>query len=289
MSQPATTTELALAAATARIAGASDSPRLDAEILLAWVLGVPRSRLFTDPESVLTDASAHDFRAAVCRRRQGEPVAYIIGRKEFWSLDLIVSPATLVPRPETETLVEQALRLIAADDPCRVLDLGTGSGAIAIVIASERPRAEIVATDMSPAALDIARRNADLHAVRNIHFVEGNWIEPVRSQRFEVVVSNPPYVCDNDAVLKTLHHEPRAALAAGPQGMDAIRTIAETARAVLVADGWLLLEHGAGQRDAVAAVMRGFGWTDISCFRDLSGQPRVTRARMCRAPTQDHR
>lgn len=289
MSQPVTTIELALADAAERIAGTSDSARLDVEILLAWVLDVPRARLFTHPESVLTDDSARDFRAAVARRQMGVPVAFITGSKEFWSLDLIVSPDTLVPRPETETLVEQALCQIAPDDRCRVLDLGTGSGAIAIAIASERPCAEIVATDVSPAALDIARRNAELHASGNIRFVEGSWIEPVRDQTFDVVVSNPPYVRDHDAALQALHDEPRVALAAGPRGMNAIRIIADTARAVLVVEGSLLLEHGAEQCDAVAAVLREFGWVDIACFRDLSGQPRVTRARMGQSPAKEHR
>ena len=284
---PLATIETALSDAAHTLSALSESPRLDAEALLAWVLGTPRSYLFTHPEEELRDRPASDFSDAIDRRAEGEPIAYITGSKEFWSLELNVSHETLVPRPETETLVEQALHLIPQDRPCRVLDLGTGSGAIAIAIASERPKSKVDAVDISNAALKIARENAILHKLPNISFLQGNWTKPVVNQTFDFVVSNPPYVCEDDPALDKLQYEPRASLAAGPDGMDAIRQIAEVAGEVLAKNGTLLLEHGADQQDAVAAVLQDNGWTDIDCFKDLAGQPRVSTARMSTSRLQD--
>jgi len=183
-----------------------------------------------------------------------------------------------VPRPETETLVEQALLLIPRDRPCRILDLGTGSGAIAIAIASERPNCEIVATDASKDALEVAKENAKQHGLDNIRFVEGSWTEPVADKSFDFVVANPPYVRDDDPALDELRYEPRSALAAGPDGLDAITKIAEDAGKILAANGALFLEHGADQRTAVADVLRQNGWTGMECINDLAGRPRVTKA-----------
>lgn len=288
MSLPVITIENAVADAAESLVEVSDSARLDAEALLAWILDVPRSYLFTHPEAALGEEPARDFSDAISRRQQGEPVAYITGAKEFWSLQLKVSSDTLVPRPETETLVEQALLLIPPDHRCRLLDLGTGSGAIAIAIASERPKCEIVATDSSSEALDVAKENAAQYALHNIQFVHGDWTEPVRDQTFDIVASNPPYVRDNDPALDALRFEPQSALAAGFDGMDAIRRIAEDARAIIAADGTLLLEHGADQRDAVNRTLQAFAWTDMKCLQDLSGQPRVTTARMGKTSRKDH-
>ncbi len=284
MSQSSTTIESALTEAARKVAQISESPRLDAEAMLAWVLGVPRSYLFAHPEEELRDRPASDFSDAVERRENGEPIAYITGSKEFWSLQLIVSKDTLVPRPETETLVELAIRQIPEDRPYRVLDLGTGSGAIAIAIASERPKIEIVATDSSREALRVAKDNASLQELQNISFLAGNWTEPVNDRIFDLVVSNPPYVCDGDPALDTLRYEPRAALAAGPDGMDAIRQIVIDCKNLTSADGTLMLEHGANQQRAVQVVLQENGWTDIACYKDLAGHPRVTTARMS-APT----
>jgi len=280
MSQTPITIESVLSDAARKLAGVSESPRLDAETLLAWVMDSTRSHLFTHPERELQNQPATEFSNALDRRAKGEPIAYITGSKEFWSLKLKVSHDTLVPRPETETLVEQALHLIPQDRPCRVLDLGTGSGAIAIAIASERPKSKVDAVDTSNAALKIARENAILHKLPNISFLQGNWTEPVVNQTFDFVVSNPPYVRDDDPALDKLQYEPRASLAAGPDGLDAIRQIAEVVGKVLAKNGTLLLEHGADQLDAVAAVLQDNGWTDIDCFKDLAGQPRVSTARM---------
>ena len=279
MSRPVTI-ENALSDGTRALSGVSDSPRLDAEALLAWVLRAQRSYLFTHPEEELPGQAATELSAALTRRETGEPIAYITGTKEFWSLELKVSRDTLVPRPETETLVEQALALIPQDAPSRVLDLGTGSGAIAIAIASERAKSMIDAVDVSDAALNIAKENAALHRLQNIRFLQGNWTAPVADQTFDFVVSNPPYVQDDDPALDDLRCEPRSALTAGPDGLDAIRKIAKEARTVIEPDGAILLEHGAEQQDAVATVLQKNGWTDIACTLDLVGHPRVTRARM---------
>jgi len=272
------TIERSLADAAEKLAEVSDSPRLDAETLLAWVLDARHSHLFTHPEAELNDETAREFSDALARRHQGEPVAYITGSKEFWSLLLKVNRDTLVPRPETETLVEQALLLIPRDRPCRILDLGTGSGAIAIAIASERPNCEIVATDASRDALEVAKENAKEHGLDNIRFVEGTWTEPVDDRSFDFVVSNPPYVRDDDPALDELRYEPRSALAAGPDGLDAIRKIAEDAGKILTENGTLFLEHGADQQNAVADVLRQNGWTGMECSNDLAGRPRVTKA-----------
>ncbi|MFQ6003967.1 MAG: peptide chain release factor N(5)-glutamine methyltransferase [Woeseia sp.] len=277
---PATTIEYTLADAVGKLAEVSDSPRLDAETLLAWAIGASRSHLFTHPESALGEAHARRFRDALARRQKGEPVAYITGTREFWSLRLKVTPDTLVPRPETETLVEQALRLIPRDRACRVLDLGTGCGAIAIALASERPDTEIVATDSSGEALNVARENAAQHLLENIQFLEGDWTEPVADQAFDCIVSNPPYVRDDDPALDELRYEPGHALRAGPDGLDAIRMIAEAVPGVTSDNGTLVLEHGADQQGAVGGILQKNGWSDIECFQDISGHPRVTTARI---------
>jgi release factor glutamine methyltransferase len=268
-----------LADATRRLEALSDSARLDAELLLARAIDMPRSYLFAHPEEPLDELTVDRFRESLDRRLAGEPMAYITGVREFWSLELMVSPATLVPRPETELLVDLALREIPRRADCDVLDLGTGSGAIAIAIAKERPLATVTATDTSAAALEVARQNARQLDVPNIRFLEGDWTEPVRGQSFDVVVSNPPYVRSDDAALDALHCEPRAALAAGKDGLDAIRVLARDCGALLRPGGLLLLEHGAEQRDGVASLLLEHGWSNVECHTDYAGLPRVTIAR----------
>ena len=277
---PLTTIQTALSEAARTLSEVSESPRLDAETLLAWALNAERSYLFTHPEEQLVDGPASEFCNAIERRKKGEPVAYITGCKEFWSMQLKVSCDTLVPRPETETLVEQALQRIPQDRDCRVLDLGTGSGAIAIAIASERPKTAVVATDSSCAALIVAKENASLHKLQNISFLEGDWTEPVSGEKFDLVVSNPPYVSDDDPALDMLRYEPRTALTAGADGLIAIQRIANDAKAVIKPNGSLLLEHGIEQSDTVATILEENGWTDIECVIDLAGHPRVTTAKM---------
>jgi len=265
--------------ATSRLDAVSDSARLDAELLLARAIDVSRSYLFAHPEDVLDDAAADRFDELLRRRLDGEPLAYIDGTREFWSMELMVSPATLVPRPETEILVGLAVSELPRRGPVRVLDLGTGSGAIALAIARERPAVSVTAVDRSEDALAIARENARQLDVDNVEFLAGDWTAPVRDREFDLVVSNPPYVRDDDPTLLALRHEPRAALAAGPDGLDAIRRLARECRDVLVADGPLLLEHGAEQAGPVADILAAEGWSDIRCSNDYAGLPRVTGAR----------
>lgn len=269
----------ALALASEQLGKVSDSPRLDAELLLTQAIDVPRSYLFAHPEDTLDSSASERFFSAIARREKGEPIAYIHGEKEFWSLNLMVSPDTLVPRPETEVLVQEALALIPEDCEADILDLGTGSGAIALAIASERPEVRVVATDISKSALGIARENARQLEIINVIFEPGDWIEPVRGRSFNVVVSNPPYVCSEDAALESLTYEPLSALAAGKDGLAAIRIIAAQCGDILEPGGALLLEHGAGQHGEVAAILADSGWNSIRCVSDLSGKPRVTVAR----------
>ena len=271
--------DAAIAGATEALSGVSESPRLDAEILLCRSIDMPRSYLFAHPEDELDDLTAARFGAAVERRKSGEPMAYIMGTKEFWSHELLVSPATLVPRPESELLVELALREIPLKAAWQVLDLGTGSGAIAIAIACERKMCQVTAVDVSDAALAVARENVRALAPGNVVLEAGNWTEPVHAQRFDVIVSNPPYVRSDDAALLALRHEPQSALAAGKDGLDAIRALAAACGSVLKENGVLLIEHGAEQQAAVAALLTQHGWTDICCHNDLAGLPRVTAAR----------
>ena len=272
------TISVLLASAIARLARSSDSPRLDAELLLARALDVPRSYLVAHPEDCPDAAARARFDDALEQRVAGMPMAYIAGEKEFWSLSLMVSRATLVPRPETELLVEEALALIPRETSYRVLDLGTGSGAIALSLARERPLADVTASDLSEAALAIAAPNARQLDIANVRFVAGNWAEPFAGQRFDLVVSNPPYVRADDPALANLKYEPALALASGADGLDAIRQLSADCPGLLEPGGYLLLEHGAEQGDAVRDILAAEGWADICLLNDLAGLPRVTRA-----------
>ena len=271
--------DAAIADAMERLSHSSESPRLDAEILLCRTIDMPRSYLFAHPEDELDDLTAERFASVLERRIGGEPMAYIMGTREFWSHELLVSPATLVPRPETELLVELALREIPRKAEWQILDLGTGSGAIAIAIAGERGMCQVTAVDISPDALAVARENVRMLALGNVELELGSWTEPLRDRRFNVIVSNPPYVRSDDEALLKLKHEPQSALAAGTDGLDAIRVLAAECGAILADDGVLLIEHGAEQPVAVAELLEEHGWTDICCHNDLAGLPRVTVAR----------
>ena len=271
--------DAAIADATQRLSHISESPRLDAEILLCRTIDMPRSYLFAHPEDELDDLTAERFASVLERRIGGEPMAYIMGTREFWSHELLVSPATLVPRPETELLVELALREIPRKAEWQILDLGTGSGAIAIAIAGERRMCQVTAVDISADALAVARENVRMLALGNVELELGSWTEPVRERRFKVIVSNPPYVRSDDEALLKLQHEPQAALAAGTDGLDAIRVLAAECGAILADEGVLLIEHGAEQPVAVAELLEEHGWTGICCHNDLAGLPRVTVAR----------
>jgi len=271
--------DAALEDAARRLEAVSDSARLDAELLLARAIDMPRSYLFAHPEDTLDDLAAARFETALARRADGESLAYITGVREFWSLELMVTPATLVPRPETEILVDLALREIPRDAEWQILDLGTGSGAIALAIAKERPLCRVTATDASADALAVAAQNARQLDIPDIDFVAGDWTEPVAGRFFNVIVSNPPYIRAGDAALDSLRHEPQSALVAGDDGLDAIRTIAHECAALIERDGVLLVEHGADQQDAVADLFASHGWVGITCHNDYAGLPRVTVAR----------
>jgi len=258
-------------------AALGDSADLDAQLLLAHALGVPRARLRSHPEEQVAPARAADYRALLARRATGEPVAYITGRRDFWSLELAVTPAVLVPRPETELLVERALALRSAGQS-RVADLGTGSGAVALALAAERPRWRISATDVSAGALAVARANAARLGIATVEFLEGSWFEPLAGALFELLVSNPPYVAADDPALTSaaLGHEPRLALAGGTAGLDCLRAIARAAPRHLVRGGWLVLEHGAQQGEAVRHELVLAGFSYVRSQRDLGGHERTT-------------
>lgn len=272
--------EQALVSASARFTD-SDSPRLDAELLLASVLACTRTTLRAWPERALPAPAWASFEQLVERRAAGQPTAYLIGWREFWSLDLQVTPATLIPRPGTETLVEAALQRIPEQASWRIADLGTGSGAIALAIAGERPACRVVATDNSPNALKVAEKNARMQGLANLEFHLGDWFKALDGDVFDIIVSNPPYVRDNDPHLEQgdVRFEPRMALTSGEDGLDAIRHIAAHAPAHLKPGGWLMLEHGYDQREAVQALLEEAGYSEIECLRDLGGQPRVCLGR----------
>ena len=255
----------------------SDSPHLDAEVLLSSALGIGRSALIARGSDLLADHDLRVYRGLLAERRRGTPVAYLTGRREFWSLPLKVTPAVLVPRPETERLVEAALQHLPESEERAVLDLGTGSGAVALAIASERPRARVVGTDVSKDALSVARDNARSLALSNVTFRSGSWFDAVRGEVFDVVVSNPPYVADRDPALAALAAEPALALVAGPAGLDAFEAIIAEAPRHLTHGGWLLLEHGSTQEHAVAQLLERAGFAGIECHSDYSALPRVTR------------
>ena len=265
--------------AVSRLSDRSDSACLDAEILLCQTINVPRSYLFAHPEDVLDELTRDRFEAQLQRRISGEPISYITGTREFWSHDFLVSPATLIPRPETELLVELALREIPRKSEWQVLDLGTGSGAIAISIAAERLRSQVTATDISPDALAIARENGGQARLSNLVFLAGSWAAPVTGKLFNIIVSNPPYVAEDDTALAGLQYEPKKALISGMDGLDDIRILARDCADILAQNGWLMMEHGINQADDVANILKAENWTDITCHNDLSGRPRVTVAR----------
>ena len=254
--------------------------RSEAELLLLYALDKPRSWLIAHDTDPLDATVLRTYRAMLERRAVGEPVAYIAGRRGFWSFDLEVSQATLIPRPETELLVELALQRLPVDAPVSVADLGTGSGAIALALAHERKRAHVVATDRSIDALAVAERNAQRLGVR-VQCVRGDWLEPLAGRRFDMIVSNPPYIETGDAHLEQgdLRFEPASALSSGADGLDAIRQIVDGAPAHLENGGWLLMEHGWNQGDAVRHLLQAAGFAHVETFRDLEGRDRVSGGR----------
>lgn len=273
-----------LAAATARLGGGSAAR--EAHMLLGHVLQRPRSWLFAHDDDIVAAPAVAAFEALVDARAQGHPVAYLLGRRGFWSLDLELTPAVLIPRPETELLVELALQRIPDDASYAVADLGTGSGAVALAIATERPQAQVLATDLMDDALTVARANAARLQLANVTFALGDWLVPLAGDRFDVLVSNPPYIASDDEHLQRgdLRFEPQTALASGSDGLDAIRTICAGADAHLHNDGWLLLEHGHDQGAAVRTLLAAAGLVDVHSVRDLQEHERVSLGRRPAAP-----
>ena len=260
-----------------------DSARADAEILLCHALAVHRSFIYANPELELPAQRQHDFLQLVRERNQGTPIAYLTGTRSFWSLQLVVNAHVLIPRPETELLVETALSLVPAGTVQRVVDLGTGSGAIALSLAKERPTWEVHAADLSAAALEVAKENARRNGLQRVQFHLGCWTEPLAG-KFDLVVSNPPYVAQEDAHLLQgdCRFEPRMALTPGGDGLDALRQIAIESRTLLNPGGWLLLEHGYDQGPAVRALLNSAGYAEVRTIRDLAGIERVCCGRMYR-------
>ncbi len=254
----------------------SDSARLDTELLLAHALGQPRSYCYAHPEAAVDAAALQRFEALFARRAAGEPVAYLLGEREFRGLRLRVTPAVLVPRPETELLVDVALQRLPAG--AAVLDLGTGSGAIALAIAQARPDVAVTAVDASAAALAVAQANAATLGLSRVRFACSDWFAALSGERFHVVVANPPYLAGDDPHLAQgdLRAEPRSALVAAGDGLADLYAIARAAPAHLHAGGWLLLEHGATQAAAVAACLRELGYDGVQTLPDLAGQDRLT-------------
>jgi len=256
----------------------TETPELEAEILLAHVLNTSRSYLHAFCEARLNEDQVQAYTHYLMRRRHQEPIAYITGSREFWSLDLVVSPDTLIPRPETELLVQSVLDIYAHAAAIKIADLGTGSGAVALALAKEKPASQIYATDTSDSALQIARKNAQQLQLGNISFHQGNWCTALPCDKFDVIVSNPPYLGEMewDAYAEGLAFEPREALLSGLDGLDAIRTISHSAREYLTSGGYLLVEHGFLQGAAVRKIFAASGYSQIHTVRDLSDRERVT-------------
>jgi release factor glutamine methyltransferase len=273
---PAPTVDQLLREGHARLSAADALS--EAALLLGHALQRSRAWLFAHARDSVDAASAQRYRGLLDARVHGTPVAHLLGRRGFWTLDLEVSPDTLIPRPETELLVEAALERLPLDRPTQVADLGTGSGAIALALASERPLLSVLATDLSAAALAVAARNAAVTGLDNVRFAAGDWYAPLAGQQFTLIASNPPYIADDDPHLGLgdLRFEPRQALASGADGLDALRTIIAGAAAHLLPAGWLLLEHGWQQGAAVRELLGAAGFLAVASLRDLEQRERVS-------------
>ena len=278
MTKLAVTIDQARQAATSRLHSISDTARLDAEIILSEAVSVDRNMLNLIRDDTLNSDQQNDFETLLSRRMAGEPIAYITGSKEFWSLDLRVSDATLVPRPETELVVERTLFHCNQLDAPYIADLGTGCGAIALALASELAESDITATDISQDALSIAKMNCERLNISNVRFVQGNWTDALEGMRFDIIASNPPYIREDDQCLKDIFmlHEPKLALTGGDDGFSAIRRIVDGSSKFLNPGGWLIIEHGFDQPDAVQNLMSNNGFVEVRTYSDLAGLPRVT-------------
>ncbi|MBM3107452.1 peptide chain release factor N(5)-glutamine methyltransferase [Pseudomonas sp. P66] len=274
---------MTIIASLLRAAELPDSPtaRLDVELLLAAAIGKSRSYLHTWPERIVSSEAALTFAQYLQRRRSGEPVAYILGQQGFWNLDLEVAPHTLIPRPDTELLVETALELLPRE-PVQVLDLGTGTGAIALALASERPQWQVMAVDRVLEAVALAERNRQRLQLDNVQVRSSHWFDSVEGERFDLIVSNPPYIAAQDPHLHAgdVRFEPSSALVAGADGLDDLRTIISQAPAHLKPGGWLLLEHGYDQAALVRELLALHDFEQIESRIDLGGHERISLGRL---------
>ena len=270
-----------IAALRAALALEMSEARIEVHMLLQAVLQVPRAWLLAHPEHVMSADDEKAYQTLLARRLAGEPMAHILGEREFYGLNLKVTPATLIPRPDTESLVEQALQRLPSGNGVRVLDLGTGAGAVALAIAYGRPQAEVVAVDASAAALAVAQENAQRPALANVRCLLSDWFAGVPDTAFDLIVSNPPYIPDADPHLTQgdLRFEPRSSLASGADGLADIRRIVAQAGAYLKPGGWLLLEHGYDQALAVRGLLQAAGFVEVFSARDLGGIERVSGGR----------
>ncbi|WP_223669405.1 peptide chain release factor N(5)-glutamine methyltransferase [Kangiella shandongensis] len=258
---------------------ASDSAKLDAELLLAYLLDKNRTWLKTWPDHILSQSSFAQFQALIKRRVDGEPVAYILGQQDFWTFTLKVSAATLIPRPETEHVIEYALEQLPVDGAVKVVDLGTGTGAIAMAIASERPGARVWAVDFSEQALAVAEHNRKKYQLNNMVCQQGHWLDDWSHGELDMIVSNPPYIADNDPHLHDLSYEPQSALVAEDHGLSDIRYITEQAVIYLKPGGWLVFEHGFEQGKPVRQILEQSGFQLVATIKDYAGLARVTVGR----------
>jgi release factor glutamine methyltransferase len=267
-----------LAHAANTLANHSDSPLLDAEVLLGFVLGKPRTYLRAWCDNTLTDEQLTAFAVLIKQRQQGTPIAYLTGTREFWSRDFRVTPEVLIPRPDTELLIELSLELIPENQAIKLIDLGTGSGIIAVTLAAERPNAHAIAVDASLAALATAQYNARQHQLTDIEFYQSDWFTNVPKSLFDLVISNPPYIDPEDEHLQQgdVRFEPKSALIADNKGLSDIQIIADEARRYLKPLGHLLIEHGYNQAPQVQAIFNALAYDKVQSYRDLSGQARVT-------------
>lgn len=266
-----------------QLSSSSDSARLDSEILLADVLQENRTYLFTWPERLVNAAQRQNFIDLLDRRRAGEPIAYIVGEQEFWSMPLKVTPDTLIPRPETELLVELALQRIPSGSKLNILDLGTGTGAIALAIARERPGCTVTGIDQSLQAITIAKENAVTLGIGNVSFMSGHWFRSITAdQKFDIIVSNPPYIALHDPHLSQgdVRFEPATALTSGDDGLDDIREISDQARHFLAPEGWLLIEHGYDQGEQITDLLTTLDYQNITDYNDLAKLPRIITAQI---------